>query len=96
MLAQPMISSPLTAADCCLVTDGGAALVLITLERARDLRPDPRRRARLRRVHHPRRHGAAPDLLRTGTIEVGRRAFVRVAWQELDDGRRLPVFERDG
>ncbi|GGV18278.1 thiolase [Actinomadura cremea] len=39
--AAPMISSPLTALDCCLVTDGGGAVVLTSLERARDLRRTP-------------------------------------------------------
>jgi acetyl-CoA acetyltransferase len=38
ILEAPMISSPLTAADCCLVTDGGGAVVLTSMERARDLR----------------------------------------------------------
>ncbi|MBE1536891.1 thiolase C-terminal domain-containing protein [Actinomadura algeriensis] len=38
--AAPMISSPLTALDCCLVTDGGA-VVLTSLDRARDLRRPP-------------------------------------------------------
>jgi acetyl-CoA acetyltransferase len=36
-----MVSSPLTVADCCLVTDGGGAVVLTSLERARDLRRTP-------------------------------------------------------
>ncbi|WP_181309660.1 acetyl-CoA acetyltransferase [Nocardioides campestrisoli] len=38
---SPMISSPLTAADCCLVTDGGGAVVVTSLERARDLARRP-------------------------------------------------------
>jgi acetyl-CoA acetyltransferase len=41
VLAAPMVSTPLTTADCCLVTDGGGAVILTSLERARDLRPDP-------------------------------------------------------
>ncbi|GGM54795.1 thiolase [Micromonospora sonchi] len=41
VLASPMISSPLTTADCCLVTDGGGAVVLTSSERARDLRRTP-------------------------------------------------------
>lgn len=41
VLGSTMISSPLTAADCCLVTDGGGAVVLTSLERARDLRQRP-------------------------------------------------------
>jgi acetyl-CoA acetyltransferase len=38
--ARP-VSSPLTVADCCLVTDGGGAVVLTSAERARDLRRTP-------------------------------------------------------
>jgi acetyl-CoA acetyltransferase len=41
VLDAPMVSSPLTVADCCLVTDGGGAIVLTSLERARDLRRTP-------------------------------------------------------
>ncbi|MET4129755.1 acetyl-CoA acetyltransferase [Roseovarius sp. MBR-6] len=37
VLSARMISDPLTKADCCLVTDGGAAVVLTRTERARDL-----------------------------------------------------------
>jgi acetyl-CoA acetyltransferase len=37
VLASPLISSPLSVADCCLVSDGGGAVVLTSLERARDL-----------------------------------------------------------
>lgn len=40
VVGATMISSPLGVADCCLVTDGGGAVVLTSLERARDL---PRR-----------------------------------------------------
>ncbi|ARP84940.1 hypothetical protein CAL13_00900 [Bordetella genomosp. 9] len=41
VLASPMISDPLTLRDCCLVTDGGGALVLTGSDRARDLRRPP-------------------------------------------------------
>ncbi|WP_300678109.1 acetyl-CoA acetyltransferase [Nocardioides sp.] len=41
VLGATMISSPLTTADCCLVTDGGGAVVVTSLERARDLAQVP-------------------------------------------------------
>ncbi len=41
VLSSPMISTPLTASDCCLVTDGGGAVVVTSLERARDLAKRP-------------------------------------------------------
>jgi acetyl-CoA acetyltransferase len=41
VLASPMLSTPLTVRDCCLVTDGGGALVVVSAERARDLSLTP-------------------------------------------------------
>ena len=41
VLGARMLSTPLTTADCCLVTDGGGAVVLTSLERARDLPKPP-------------------------------------------------------
>jgi acetyl-CoA acetyltransferase len=41
VLESPMISSPLHRLDCCVMTDGGGAVVLTTAERARDLRKRP-------------------------------------------------------
>lgn len=41
VLSSRMISDPLTIRDCCLVTDGGGALVLVSAEKARDLGAAP-------------------------------------------------------
>ncbi len=40
-LAKPMLADPLRMEDCCLVSDGAAAFVMTTPERARDLRHAP-------------------------------------------------------
>ncbi|MGI9590767.1 MAG: thiolase C-terminal domain-containing protein, partial [Myxococcota bacterium] len=40
-LASPMLVDPLRMEDCCLISDGGAAYVMTTPERARDLRKPP-------------------------------------------------------
>jgi acetyl-CoA acetyltransferase len=41
VLASRMVSDPLTVRDCCLVTDGGGAFVLVSAERARHLPNKP-------------------------------------------------------
>ena len=38
-LASPAIVAPFRKEDCCLISDGGAAYIMTTPERARDLRP---------------------------------------------------------
>ncbi|MEG6630743.1 thiolase, partial [Pseudomonas aeruginosa] len=37
VLSARMVSDPLSAADCCLVNDGGGACVVVSAELARDL-----------------------------------------------------------
>ncbi|MGH7859071.1 MAG: thiolase C-terminal domain-containing protein [Candidatus Binatia bacterium] len=37
-LASPMLADPFRKEDCCLISDGGGAYVMTTVERARDLR----------------------------------------------------------
>lgn len=41
VLGSRMIADPLHKLDCCVVSDGGGAVILTTAERARDLQPDP-------------------------------------------------------
>lgn len=41
VLASPMVCDPLSRLDCCLVSDGGAAIVITSAARARDLKQPP-------------------------------------------------------
>ena len=41
VLASRMIADPLHKLDCCVISDGGGAVILTTAERARDLRQPP-------------------------------------------------------
>jgi acetyl-CoA acetyltransferase len=41
VLNSRMVADPLHLLDCCAITDGGGAIVVTTLERARDLRQEP-------------------------------------------------------
>jgi acetyl-CoA acetyltransferase len=75
VLASPMISDPLTLRDCCLVTDGGGAIVLTRADRARDL---PRPPAYVLGVGEALSHysiAAMPDLTTTAAVESGAQAY---------------------
>ncbi|MGA5699195.1 acetyl-CoA acetyltransferase [Peterkaempfera bronchialis] len=75
VLASRPVSSPLTVRDCCLVTDGGGAVVLTSAERARDL---PQRPAYLLGVGEATTHqtiSQMPDLTTTAAALSGPRAF---------------------
>lgn len=77
VLAAPMVSSPLTVADCCLVTDGGGAVVLTALDRARDLRHPPVRILGYGERSTNTSMIAVEDLTVTGARESGREAFAQ-------------------
>ena len=74
VLASPMISSPLRRLDCCVVTDGGGAIVVVSPEVAANL---SRRKVKVLG------HGEAPkyadngriDLTYSGAVWSGPRAF---------------------
>jgi acetyl-CoA C-acetyltransferase len=61
VLASPMVSSPLRRMDCCVVTDGGGAVIVVSPEVARDL---PRRAVKVLG------HGEAPKHADNGRIDL--------------------------
>jgi acetyl-CoA acetyltransferase len=75
VLASRMISSPLSLLDCCLVTDGGGALVVTSAERAMDLRKAPVYLLGAGEAHWHRNISQMPDLTVTAAAESGPRAY---------------------
>jgi acetyl-CoA acetyltransferase len=76
-LAARMITNPFGKLDCCLVTDGAAAIVLTRADRARDLARTPVHVLGAGSVVTHRDIMGMPDLTVTGAAESGARAFAR-------------------
>ena len=83
VLESPMISDPLHRLDCCVVSDGGGALVVVSPEVARELR---------RQTVKVLGHGESPkladngriDLTYTGAVWSGPRAFEEAGVTQAD------------
>ena len=83
VLASRMISSPLHLLDCCMISDGGGALVLTSAERARDLRKPP---VLILGGAEAVRHGeiGTRDLLDVASFQSGPLAFQRAGVKPAD------------
>jgi acetyl-CoA acetyltransferase len=84
VLASPLISSPLHKLDCCLVTDGGAALVLTSAERARDLKNPPIYVLGFGEAHDHRNIIGMGDLTSTRAVESAQRAYAMAGIEAKD------------
>jgi acetyl-CoA acetyltransferase len=74
VLSSRMVSSPLSVLDCCLVTDGGGAVLVTSAERARDLRKPPVYLLGAGEAHWHRNISQMPDLTVSAAAESGQRA----------------------
>jgi len=92
VLASRMVSDPLSKADCCLVTDGGAAVVLVSAERARDLRKPPVYVLGTGVATSHRQISCMPDLATTCAVESGQRAYAMAGLSPRDIGH-LMVYD---
>jgi acetyl-CoA acetyltransferase len=84
VLASRMVSSPLTVRDCCLVTDGGGAVIVTSAERARSLRRAPVFILGAAEAHWHKDIFQMPDLTVTAAAESGPRAFSLAALTPAD------------
>jgi acetyl-CoA C-acetyltransferase len=74
VLASPMVADPLHRLDCCVVTDGGGALIIARPEIARSLnRPLVKIRGAGETVKH--QNGGYFDLTTSGARQAGAQAF---------------------
>jgi acetyl-CoA acetyltransferase len=74
VLESRIISEPLHLLDCCIISDGGGALVITSLERARDLAKPPVVLLGCGEAVAHQELGA-PDLLQIAAAQSGRHAF---------------------
>ena len=86
VLDSPMIASPLHRLDCCLVTDGGGALVVTSPERAADLTENPIYLLGASEAHVARYMSALPDFVTSPGAWTGPAALekARVGLEDID------------
>lgn len=75
VLGSRLVCDPLSVRDCCLVTDGAAAIVMTCADRARSLAARPAYVLGGAAATTHNRIAQMPDLTRTAAVESGRRAF---------------------
>ncbi|MGL4311659.1 MAG: acetyl-CoA acetyltransferase [Paracoccaceae bacterium] len=75
VMASPLLADPLRKLDCCLVTDGGGAVVMVRGDRARDARKKAIRVIGAGESHVQWHISQCPDLTVTPGRVSGREAF---------------------
>lgn len=84
VLKSRMVTSPLKVLDCALVSDGAAAFVVTTPERARDLKKKPVRILGQGYGHSHTYVGDYRDVTTTGAVRSGRDAFAMAGLSPAD------------
>jgi acetyl-CoA acetyltransferase len=92
VLESKMISSPLHARDCCLVTDGGAAIVVTSAERARRLPRPPVYLLGFSESSNHRAVSSMADLTHTVASQTSRKAL-EMAGRSLSDIDTAHVYD---
>jgi acetyl-CoA acetyltransferase len=84
VMGSRLISDPFTALDCCLVTDGGAACVMVRADRAKDCAQQPAYLLGAAGANWHRTISMMPDLTVTACAESGPRAFEMAGMKQSD------------
>jgi acetyl-CoA acetyltransferase len=84
VLSSRMVSTPLTVRDCCLVTDGGGALIVTSTRRARGLRRPSVVVLGAGEAHWQRSIANLPDITTTAATESSARAYAMAGVRAAD------------
>ena len=83
-LKSRMVSDPISVRDCCLVTDGAAAVVMVSAERAKHLAKRPVYLLGAAAATDHRDITSMPDLTTTAAVHSGARAFAQAGVKPAD------------
>jgi acetyl-CoA acetyltransferase len=84
VIAARPISDPFTVRDCCLVTDGGGAIIMTSVERAKILKRPPIYVLGCGQSITHATISFMPDLTVTGAVESGRQAYAMAGMRAKD------------
>lgn len=84
VVSAPRLSDPFGRYDCCLVTDGGGAIIMTTAERAKDLRQKPIWVLGSAVASTHWNPSQMPDMTATGAAICGPEAFARAGLKPSD------------
>jgi len=84
VLGAKMVSYPFTVRDCCLVTDGGGAIVMVSAERAKSLKKPPVYVLGCGTYIGHATISNMPDLTHTGAIQSGAKAYAAAGLKAAD------------
>ena len=83
-LKARLVSDPFTVRDCCLVTDGAAAIVMVRSDRAKDVAPKPVYLLGCAEATYNREIASMPDVTVTAAKDSGARAFAQAGAKPTD------------
>lgn len=90
--ASRLVSDPLCVLDCCLVTDGAAAIVMVRADRAADCKGRPAYVLGAAEATDHYQIAQMPDLTTTAAVESGARAFLQ-AGIGIDDVDAVELYD---